>query len=224
MSSPKVKLITTEDGSHSLLREDLNETYHSTKGAAGESQYVFIEQGLSHYYNKTHSKKMNILEVGFGTGLNALLTLGFATQLDLQIEYLGIEPWPVQPLITKDLNYGNNQKEKDWLHALHSTRWEEPADITDQFTLHKVKETLEAFFINKSYHIIYFDAFAPSKQPELWSMDNLRKCFNLLRTGGVLTTYCAQGQFKRNLHEVGFEVETLPGALGKKEMVRAIKH
>jgi len=223
MTSPNLKLITTEDGSKSVLRKDLNETYHSIRGARGESEYVFIEHAFDYYYKQTGKRKLSILEVGLGTGLNAFLSAKYALTSSIDVVYYGLEPYPIPFEIYSELNYGQNQKENDLLTSIHSSSWEKANSIAEHFELHKFKTTLEDFFINKPIDIVYFDAFAPSKQAELWSLENLRKCYELLTNHGVLTTYCAQGQFKRNMSEVGFEVQTLPGALGKKEMVRGVK-
>ncbi len=211
-----IKLITTEDGSSSLYDEELNETYHSTRGALGESQYVFIEQGLN---QKKDQQKIDILEVGFGTGLNALLTSQFASEKKLSIRYETLETVPLGPELYLSLNY----EPKDLLNQIHFCEWEELTEIDSHFKLTKRNQSLEQFTTELHFDIIYFDAFAPSKQPEIWSLDNLRKCWSLLKAGGILVTYCSQGQFKRNLAEAGFSIEVLPGALGKKEMVRATK-
>lgn len=223
MSSPILTLITTEDGSKSIHREDLDETYHSTRGAMGESKYVFIEKGLQHYYEKTGKRKINILEIGLGTGLNALLTAMYAMDNQLDISYFGLEPFPVPYAIYNELDYGNDKDESTWIKSIHSSKWEEPIVINDHFKLTKSKIGLEDYFNPKMMDVVYFDAFAPSKQAALWAVENLRKCYEMLVNLGLLTTYCAQGQFKRNMAEVGFEVETLEGALGKKEMVRGVK-
>lgn len=223
MRSPNLKLITTDDGSKSVFREDLNETYHSSRGAKGESDYVFIQKALNYFQEVTGKRQISILEIGLGTGLNAFLTARRAEELQIDINYYGIEPYPLPYEIHNDLAYGDNDQENLLLKSIHSSKWEELTPLTDHFRLQKFKTSLEEFFINKPIDIVYFDAFAPSKQPELWSLQNLRKCFELLGHQGVLTTYCAQGLFKRNMAEVGFDVQTLEGALGKKEMVRGVK-
>ncbi len=222
MKQHSIKLITTEDGSHSLLREDIHETYHSFRGALSESQYVFIQMGLE-YLKASGSNSIKVFEVGLGTGLNVLLSAQFAETNNLPIDFHSVEPIPVPEEIYKELNYGQNEAGKSLLLEIHRCDWQESHRITDTLQLAKYETTLEVFDDASDFDIIFFDAFAPSKQPEVWSIDNIRKCYGLLKTGGILTTYCAQGQFKRNLKEAGFEIEILPGALGKKEMVRAIK-
>ena len=216
-----IRIITTEDGSHSLFHEELNETYHSTRGARGESLHVFIKEGLNHWLSSNKSKQARILEVGLGTGLNAFLTVLEAESQS--IFFTSLEPFPIERSIYENLNFHQSDEEKTLLMKIHESKWETIEALSEDFMLFKTETRLETFTDQERYHIIYFDAFAPSKQPEVWSLENLRKCYDLLEPGGILTTYCAQGQFKRNLSEVGFEIETLQGAMGKKEMVRAVK-
>lgn len=220
MKHPDMKVIQTEDGSHSLYRADINETYHSFHGARGESLHVFIAHGLKTLPHPT----LRIFEVGMGTGLNVFLSALFATGYQRSVEMVTIEPIPVKKEIYTQLNFGQTDSESKLLNSIHEGPWEDSYLLQPNFSLLKKNCTLEAFqWEEKGFDIIYFDAFAPSKQPEVWSMDNLQKCFDLLNPLGILTTYCAQGQFKRNLKTIGFEVESLPGAMGKKEMVRAFK-
>ena len=218
-----IKIITTEDGSHSLFDEELNETYHSTKGARGESLHVFIREGLEHWLFGNQAEEIKVLEIGLGTGLKAFLTAQFAARHSQKIHFTSLEPFPIEKEIYQNLNFFQSEKEKGLLLEIHETEWEKELSITLPFSLYKTTSRLEDFTTSNSFHLIYFDAFAPSKQPEVWSLENLKKCFSLLDKGGILTTYCAQGQFKRNLSEAGFQVESLQGAMGKKEMVRGIK-
>lgn len=218
-----IKIITTEDGSHSLFDEELNETYHSTRGARGESMHVFIREGLEYWQFQNEANEISILEIGLGTGLNAFLTAQFGKNHNQKIHFTTLEPFPIKKEIYEHLNYHQTESEQQLLMKIHEAVWEKEAEISENFTLHKTATKLEHFSTPTLFNLIYFDAFAPSKQPEVWSMENLKKCFKLLQKGGNLTTYCAQGQFKRNLAETGFDVETLRGAMGKKEMVRAVK-
>ncbi|WP_370088187.1 tRNA (5-methylaminomethyl-2-thiouridine)(34)-methyltransferase MnmD [Ekhidna sp.] len=218
-----IKIITTEDGSHSLYDEELNETYHSTRGARGESMHVFIKEGLEYWLNHNQKEEVKILEIGLGTGLNAFLTAQFAEEQNQKIHFTSLEPYPIGEEIYTNLNFHKSDEEKILLMKIHEAEWEKDVEISQNFELHKSTLKLEDFSTPTFFNLIYFDAFAPSKQPEVWSLENLKKCYSLLEKGGVLTTYCAQGQFKRNLAEAGFEVETLQGAMGKKEMVRGIK-
>ncbi|WP_462253603.1 tRNA (5-methylaminomethyl-2-thiouridine)(34)-methyltransferase MnmC2 [Ekhidna sp.] len=218
-----IKIITTEDGSHSLFDEELNETYHSTRGARGESMHVFIKEGLEYWRAKNNTDQIRILEIGLGTGLNAFLTAEFCDQFNQDVVFTSLEPFPIKKELYENLNFYNSDEEKEILLDIHTSKWEDEVQLTNKFSLLKSQSKLEDFHTDQTYHIIYFDAFAPSKQPEVWSVNNLKKCYSLLESGGVLTTYCAQGQFKRNLSAAGFGVETLQGAMGKKEMVRGLK-
>jgi tRNA U34 5-methylaminomethyl-2-thiouridine-forming methyltransferase MnmC len=214
-----LKIITTEDGSQSLYDDQLNETYHSTKGARGESVYVFLKQGLDFYSERFGRHDLRVLEIGFGTGLNAWLTKNRADDRKLHISYRTLEPFPVQKDIWSNLELGQDEV----FYALHNAKWNSEISFGDYFHFLKMQQPLQKFESEEKFHVIFFDAFAPSKQPDIWEIENLRKCYDLLEPGGILTTYCAQGQFKRNLAAVGFEVQVLPGAMGKKEMVRGSK-
>jgi len=218
-----IKLITTADGSHSLYRTDLKETYHSIHGALGESQHVFIKEGLQYYSESWKTGRVSVLEVGLGTGLNALLSIQFAEIHKVFIDYVAIEPLPIPEDLYEQLVFGSRESERSLIRFIHSVPWEVRNAWGSYFQLQKNRSTLESFSWNQSFDLIYFDAFAPSRQPEVWERENLKKCFEWLNPNGVLVTYCAQGQFKRNLADVGFEVQVLPGAMGKKEMVRALK-
>ena len=217
-------LIITADGSHSIASDTFNETYHSVNGALNESRHVFIEAGLNYLIGQGR-KDISILEIGFGTGLNAYLTLIEAENQNLKIQYCGIDAYPIQSNIWKQLNYPeilNYSPELFYqLHAqLPSTHFKV---ITPNFSFSKIIAKIEAIDISDSYDLIYFDAFAPTTQPELWDESVLQKLYNSLNSGGILVTYCAKGSFKRALKSVGFMDERLPGAAGKREMTRAIR-
>lgn len=222
----EVKVIRTEDGSSSLFLPELNETYHSFHGALGESVHVFIRMGLEHWL-KQHKQlgSLSIFEVGFGTGLNALLAFEAAEQHGLAIHYTTLEPFPLDTATTDQLNYGSlvgGGTFSEAFKAVHAAEWEKPVAISPHFVLLKHQQKLENF-INPpaSFDLVFFDAFAPSKQAELWGKELLEKVSGLMAPGAVFTTYCAKGQLKRDLKAVGLSVETLQGAPGKKEMVRA---
>ncbi len=202
-----VKLITTSDGSHSLLNTELDETYHSRHGAVQESMHVFIRNGLEYL----PLDEVNIFEVGFGTGLNALL----AAQSGKKINYTSIEAFPLEEEVYSQLNY----EPKDLLLKLHRNSQLE----TRNFKLNKIHTTLQSIQLEPVYNIIFYDAFAPSKQPEMWELPMIEKACNALMPGGLFVTYCAKGQLKRDLKSLGMEVETLAGPPGKKEMVRGTK-
>ena len=220
----EIQIITTGDGSHSLLNTTLNETYHSVHGARRESMHVFIRNGLEYFLDKKSTGEVKIFEVGFGTGLNALLTASFAEQQHQKISYYSIEAFPLRSAIINQLNYAQSTYEKSIFEKVHSALWDEEVAINNFFTLKKIKTTLQQIRLPENYFdIIFFDAFAPSKQPELWEISMLEKVCQTLKSNGVFTTYCAKGQLKRDLKSIGLSVETLPGPPGKKEMVRALK-
>lgn len=222
-----LKIIETEDGSSSLYVHSLNETYHSFHGALGESLHVFIKEGLAHWHKTYGKTSAKILEVGFGTGLNTILTVEYALRNSLHIEYDTVEAYPLAPGIVEKLNYPKLLQDDNLatiFSNLHAAAWNEPATINAYFTLHKRHIMAEAFIPESAYYdLLYFDAFAPNKQAELWTVEILEKFYRALAPEGILVTYCAKGQFKRDLKAIGYEVETLPGPPGKKEMVRATK-
>ena len=225
--SDNLEIITTSDGSHSLLNTQLNETYHSIHGAIQESVHVFIKNGLEYLAQKNPQTEIKILEVGFGTGLNALLTLQYNLDHLAKISYESLEAFPIAYETAMRLNYPNAlsfpQAEKYFLQ-LHQSPWDEPVEISNTFSLHKRHVTLEAAnLVTEKFDLIYFDAFAPSKQPEMWALPILEKIERSMKSGGVLVTYCAKGQLKRDLKSLGLIVETLPGPPGKFQMVRALK-
>ena len=219
--APETKIIVTGDGSHSLYLPTLNETYHSAYGALTESRHVFIEAGLAHY-RQTHSPRaIRVLEVGFGTGLNALLAREFALKQQFPVYFTSLEPFPLQPALYEKLNYAETPESRAAFLELHRTPWDKPQSLDAHFSLHKVKTRLEDFQTNEHFEVIFYDAFAPGKQAELWQYEILEKAVAFLAAGAVFVTYCAKGQLKRDLAALGLNVETLPSPPGKKEMVRA---
>jgi tRNA U34 5-methylaminomethyl-2-thiouridine-forming methyltransferase MnmC len=219
-----LKIITTSDGSHSLLNEELNETYHSVHGAIQESVHVFIESGLAYVLEKKPFLPISIFEVGFGTGLNALLTLQFVQRNGREVNYTAIEHSPLGEEIWPKLNYASLLDLTNEYNNLHLSTWDRLHSLTPNFNFLKLKTTLQQVQLSTgSLDLVYYDAFAPSKQPELWTFPVLEKIFLALRPGGVMVTYCAKGQLKRDLNGLGLVVETLAGPPGKKEMVRATK-
>jgi len=212
------KVIKTKDGSSTLYIEEMNETYHSTNGALQESLHVFINEGL----NNVASEQVKVLEVGFGTGLNAIMTV--VHKGDKEVEYHTLEPFPLGEKLIQELDFTSFLDSKWHLdfNTLHEVSWNE-SHLVGGLKFQKHVTTLQDFQIDQLFDVIYFDAFAPSKQPDVWELENLKKCYDLLISGGFLVTYCANGQFKRNLKEVGFELEHPPGPIGKREMTKAIK-
>ncbi len=225
MDSP-IRIIETGDGSHSLLNVALDETYHSRHGALRESEHVFIRHGL-HAWIEQHptATQLRILEVGLGTGLNALLTVREAINHPaLSFHYTALEPHPLPEETLAQLNYLSRLDEAS-LHAsfntIHQATWEEDEPITDNFVLHKTQRTLEEFTAAPVYDLVYFDAFAPNKQAELWTLPVLQKVAGMMADTAIFVTYSAKGQLKRDLRTAGLTIETLDGPPGKAEMVRA---
>ncbi len=223
----KLKVIVTEDGSHSLYHEGLKETYHSFHGAFKESIHVFMLYGLDAWLmNNPKKKPIRIFEVGFGTGLNAWLALVWAEQNRIPVLYHTIEPFPLSEEIYSQLNYGDLDDGifhyKPYFQRLHTAPWNEGVVFSEYFNMKKENATLEDVQLYAS-DVVFFDAFAPSKQPELWQKPILSKVYKAMRPGSLFTTYCAMGQLKRDLKELGLLVESMPGPPGKKEMTRAWK-
>ena len=226
MAVAKLKIIETRDGSHTLLNEDMDETYHSTHGALTESKHIFLQEGLE--YIIANQERAAVLEVGFGTGLNAILTYEKAHQLKKDVLYVTLEPFPIEKTIIDQLNYTTLLEDEelyDYFEYLHNWEWNKVKLIEEHFIFQKLQLKLEAYFPKELFFdVIYFDAFAPKKQPEMWSADQMKHCFSLLKPGGILVSYCANGQFKRDLKAAGFEIEKIPGPVGgKREMTRATK-
>jgi tRNA U34 5-methylaminomethyl-2-thiouridine-forming methyltransferase MnmC len=215
------ELRISEDGSATLYRADLDEHYHSFHGAIQESMHVFIDAGL----NKVNSKSvLNVLEIGFGTGLNALLTL--VHKPEMEIHYHGIEKFPVDADLTSAINYPQllgGEEVLRWFTAMHSSAWNEEVKIRSQFFLTKLKVDFRDYYSETPYDLVYFDAFAPDKQPELWTGQIFKNILGMMEAGGILTTYSAKGEVRRLMQEAGFKVERIPGPPGKREMLRAFK-
>jgi len=228
MTADDIQLITTSDGSHSFLNTTLNETYHSIHGAIQESAYVFIKNGLDYFIQLNKPKQISILEIGFGTGLNALLTLESSIQTNIPLHYTTIEAFPIALKTAQLLNYGslltfNNASQ--YFKRLHDGPWDLEQVIESNFRIKKMEQKVQdGIFLPGSYDLVYFDAFAPSKQPEMWELNVIQKIERAMKPGAAFVTYCAKGQLKRDLKSLGLIVETLPGPPGKKEMVRATKN
>ncbi len=219
----KPQIILTDDGSHTIIVPELDETYHSIHGAIQESKHVFIEAGLNYWLCMNASlSAINILEFGFGTGLNALLTM-VNIDHDLKAIYHTLEKHPLSTAITEALNYGGILHETELFNKIHNAKWNEEQVITPNFSIKKIAIDFRNYVNDRQYDIIYFDAFAPSKQPELWTKEIFEYCYRLLHPGGVFVTYSAKGQLKRDLKAVGFKVESLPGPPFKFEITRALK-
>jgi tRNA U34 5-methylaminomethyl-2-thiouridine-forming methyltransferase MnmC len=217
---PEVLLKTTEDGSSTLYRPDIEEHYHSIHGAIQESMHVFINAGLKHH----PAKHLNILEVGFGTGLNALLTL--INIKDHNIYYHAIEKYPLPDELVLKINHPEhiqNVNAKTYFYHLHKAPWNSIAEIIPEFSLYKEKTDLTSFQPNTKFDLVYFDAFAPDKQPELWEPEIFNTISASMNTEAILTTYSSKGSVKRAMQIAGLIIEKIPGPPGKREMLRAFK-
>ena len=219
-----MKIIETADGSHSIFSEQFGVSYHSKYGAVQETQHVFINAGLR--LKAIVQKDISIIDIGFGTGLNALMTCLEAQKRNLNIQYTAIEAFPISLETAQSLNYAEILPEvevQDIFNKIHEANWGETVAITDNFTITKLKKEFQELDFQDEFDLVYFDAFAPSSQPELWETPVMTIMYNALRSEGVLTTYCAKGDVKRTMKAIGFKVERLPGPPGKREMTRAMK-
>lgn len=209
----------TADGSHSVTVPQLNVTYHSRHGAVQESRHIFIEAGLKEMLKRKGD--ISIFELGFGTGLNALLTL----MEDGNFYYETTELFPLDVSVAATLNYTNILNRQDLQPAfmqLHECEWNTTCTITDRFLLLKRNENIRDVILTNRFDLVYFDAFDPAAQPELWGVNIFSKLFKAMNSGGLLLTYCSKGAVRRAMQEAGFKVEKIPGPKGKREVVRAI--
>ncbi|MGE4433055.1 MAG: tRNA (5-methylaminomethyl-2-thiouridine)(34)-methyltransferase MnmD [Bacteroidales bacterium] len=222
-ASPTLRVCSTEDGSQTLLTSQWDETYHSIHGAIQESRHVFLNAGL----DALKLTAYEVLEIGFGTGLNAFLAWEYAREQDKMVRYTSIERFPVPYEMVSTLNYSHklpSMNRSDW-ERLHRAPWGEWLELEpNRMQLQKMEtDATQSQYPENRYDAIFFDAFSPQKQPELWTRELLQKMFATLRPGGVLVTYCAMGAVRRNLQACGFRTERLPGPPGKREMLRASK-
>ncbi|WP_291110242.1 tRNA (5-methylaminomethyl-2-thiouridine)(34)-methyltransferase MnmD [Flavobacterium sp. UBA6195] len=218
----KREIIITDDGSTTIRIPDWNENYHSTHGAIQEAKHVFIKNGLDLLQNQ---KSISLLEIGFGTGLNAFIT--FLETLDKEkVNYVGVEAYPISSEEIAQMNYVTELKATQYqvvFDKMHSCDWESQQHITEKFILTKRKQFFQDINDKEQYDLIYFDAFGFPLQPELWSEVIFKKMFDALLPNGVLVTYACRSSIKNAMLSVGFSIEKLPGAPGKREMLRAIK-
>jgi len=216
-------LVNTSDGSNTFYLPDLEEHFHSINGAIQESEHVYIGSGLRALPNK----RLSILEVGFGTGLNAWLTLLEIAASDRKAEYYALELFPLSETEYLQLNYAEDkpEMEKNIFLELHRCPWEKKTELTQGFSITKLSCDFTTTSLSNLplFDLIYFDAFAPDKQPAMWTVQGFEKLFQHCQVGTILVTYCAKGQVRRDLVQAGFKVERLPGPTGKREMLRAIK-
>jgi tRNA U34 5-methylaminomethyl-2-thiouridine-forming methyltransferase MnmC len=211
----------TSDGSHTLYVPELDEHYHSHFGAVTESKHIFINAGLG----SIEGESVALLEVGFGTGLNALLTALYASEHSIKVNYTSLEKYPLSPAVISQLNYGSLTGEGgvELFGAIHAAPWDTPSVISEWFTLHKTVSDLTTDQPEGLFDIVFFDAFGPDKQPEMWSMAVMSKIAAVMHAGSIFVTYSAKGSLKRMLRALGMEVTLLPGPPGKRVFTRAVK-
>ncbi len=216
------ELVLTEDGSHTIVFKHSNISYHSLHGAIAESTKIYIEYGLAKACE--FKNNIRIFELGFGTGLNAYLSYIFGSSNKIDIDYTCIEPYPIEEKIYSMLNYPAllNYDPKILTH-FHTLEFAHQTQISEKFKFQKIKCRWEDFKIKQKYDLIYFDAFGPGHDSALWDLDTTQKLMDMLNDNGIMTSFCAQGQFKRNLRSVGFDIEALKGPIGKREVTRATK-
>ena len=221
----EIILKTTADGSHTLYVPDLNEHYHSINGALQESELVFIQNGLHHI--PSCIKEINLLEIGFGTGLNALLTVMEAKKQCRKINYVAIEPKPVAEELLTKLNYASvigGTESVGYYKKIHEAGWLYPEFLSDYFIISKIQAQLQDIsLLDEQFHLVYFDAFGPEVQPELWTEQVFSQLYKCMKPEGILVTYSCKGAVKRALKTAGFTIEKLPGPIGKREVLRAMK-
>lgn len=215
----KRELIVTQDGSHSVSIPEMDVTYHSKYGAVQESMHVFINAGLRFEFEQT-AKEIAVFEVGFGTGLNALLTCNESVQKERKVFYTTVEPFPITNEMAMSLNFDDPFMVLD---KIHSAPWDIPVVINEFFTILKLNMKLAEVNSAQQFDVVYFDAFSPQAQPELWTDESFAHLVSMMRTDGVLTTYCSKSVVRRTMVAAGFRVAKLAGPPGKREMVRAFK-
>ena len=209
------ELVQTEDGSFTFFVPEANETYHSIHGADQEANHVFIEHGLK----ACHVQDVRILEVGMGTGLNVLLT---CLQEDQSVHYVSLEPFPIEEETIHSW-IKSRERNIDLIRRIHQTPWSVDSELSKEFLFRKERLGILEFHSEETFNVIFFDAFGPQVEPDLWTLAVMQKCYDLLEPGGIWVSYCAKGEVRRNLQAVGFKVERLPGPPGKREMLRGIK-
>lgn len=218
----KREILHTLDGSTTIHLPDWNESYHSKHGAIQEAYHVFLKNGLS----LIQSNSISILEIGFGTGLNAFITYLEAQKSLQTIDYVGVEAYPISAQEVLQMNYVselNVENERPVFELMHRCNWSEKIEISSNFSLIKRKQFFHEISDENQFDLIYFDAFGYRVQPELWSTEIFEKMYKSLKANGILVTYAARGVVKRSMIEVGFKVEKLAGPPGKREMFRATK-
>jgi tRNA U34 5-methylaminomethyl-2-thiouridine-forming methyltransferase MnmC len=217
------EFVITEDGSHTIYLPEMDEHYHSTHGAIQESLHIYINQGLL----QVPKNEISILEIGFGTGLNAYLTYAFADNKNLSINYFTIEKYPLTEIDYQKLNYPQNifPEFAEVFEKLHRAKWDSVGEISATFSLMKIHDDLLSFKFDElpQFDLVYYDAFAPGKQPEMWTDEIIQKVASKVKKDGILVTYCAKGSVRRAFSSAGFHMERIPGPIGKKEILKGKK-
>ncbi len=219
----KIEIVKTLDGSNTLYLEEVGEHYHSTFGAIQESRHIFIQEG----FNQIKLDEIKILEIGFGTGLNCYMTLLANVKCHHQISYISIEKYPLPESVWGKLNYYEQFPGTDpnLFHLIHEASWNRETEIQEKFILRKLdSDLLDTNYSSlPQFDLVYFDAFSPEKQPELWGLSVFQSLFGIMKENSILVTYCAKGSIRRMLQTVGFSVERIAGPPGKREIIRARK-
>lgn len=217
------EFVITQDGSHTIYLPEMDEHYHSTHGAIQESVHIYINEGLLQF----SSRKISLLEIGFGTGLNAFLTYIFAKKHHISVNYYSIEKYPLIEPEYKRLNYASGEfgEFAPIFEKLHSADWNTDFFLDSNFKLHKIQDdlTTHSFDLPVKVDLVYYDAFAPNKQPDLWTDEVISKVSKCVGKDGLIVTYCAKGSVRRAFASAGFEMKRLPGPPGKKEIIRGKK-
>ncbi|HLA56534.1 MAG TPA: tRNA (5-methylaminomethyl-2-thiouridine)(34)-methyltransferase MnmD [Flavobacterium sp.] len=227
----KREIIRTEDGSTTIRLPEWDECYHSTHGAIQEAYHVFINNGLSLFaspvrYRSGQGKPISVMEIGFGTGLNAFITYLEASKMNMEVDYVGVEAYPISADEVAGMNYVSElraESDSNIFRQMHESDWEQQMCLSQNFKLTKNKLFFDDITYKNKFDLIYFDAFGYRAQPELWRTEIFKIMYDALKDKGILVTYAARGVVKRSLQEVGFRVEKLEGPPGKREMMRAFK-
>ncbi len=219
-----LEIIKSKDGSSTIYNSSLDEHYHSTHGAVQEAEHVFIDAGLK-FRLQSQPKRLNVFEMGLGTGLNAILTAIHGNELKTEIDYSSIEAFPLEDIILEKLNYGDywGSKGVSLFNMIHAIPWQQKSRLYPGFFFQKIQTDFESYDATQAFDLIYWDAFGPRVQPELWDEAIFEKLYAMCADGGVLVTYSAKGSVKRAMISSGFQVEKIPGPPGKREMLRATK-
>jgi len=221
----QLAIVKTADGSNTIFNSEVGENYHSKHGALQESRHVFLKSGLEHFLSINPTNNVSVLEVGFGTGLNFLLSADYCIAQNIKLYYTGIEAYPVPKSMMAQTGYDEYISPEVWEQfiALYPASLQHPVELNKNCKLQIANCKLQDFASNRQYDVIYFDAFAAAYQPEMWDEAAITHTLQFLKSGGVFVTYAITGNLKRIIKSLGLKVEKAPGAPGKREMLRARK-